>query len=80
MRYDQTVKVYLLLDKYKKENKELKEQLNIFKNLMLYYKKYVDAVYDLIILKNDVSEFRKWVKLSFGLRPGSDTSANLFSF
>ena len=39
MRYDQTVKVYLLLDKYKKENKELKEQLQIFKHLMSYYKK-----------------------------------------
>ena len=39
MRYDQTVKVYLLLDKYKKENKELKEELQIFKHLMSYYEK-----------------------------------------
>ena len=38
MRYDQTVKVYLLLDKYKRENTELKEQLKILKHLMSYYK------------------------------------------
>ena len=37
MRYDQTVKVYLLLDKYNRENTELKEQLKIFKHLMSYY-------------------------------------------
>ena len=41
MRYDQTVKVYLLLDKYKRENTELKEQLKIFKHLMSYYKKNI---------------------------------------
>ena len=64
MRYNQLAKPYLALDKTKQENWELQLLNKQYKQQMVYYKKYHDAVSNLLLGTIDINKFIEWCNIT----------------
>ena len=70
MRFNQLVDVYQSLDKLKIENRKLQNLVKYYKHETLFYKRYYDAIYSLILVRHDLSEFIKFIRRTFKFHHG----------
>ena len=65
MKFNQLSSLYLELDKYKTETVRLNKLIKFYKHETLFYKRFYDAICCLILQRNDICEFMKWLRLAF---------------
>ena len=61
MKFNQLSQLYLELEKYKTENNKLNKMIKYYKHESLFYKRYYDAIYFLLLQRGDLCEFIKFV-------------------
>ena len=74
MRNNQLANVYLELDKCKTENNKLNKLIKYYKHEALFYKRYYDAIYFLLLQRGDLCEFIKFVIRVFKHHDDGDMS------
>jgi hypothetical protein len=74
MKFNQLSSLYLELEKYKIENIKLNKLIKFYKHESLFYKRYYDAIYVLLLRRHDLCEFIKWIIRSFKHHNGDDMS------
>ena len=65
MKLNQLSNLYLELETYKNENIKLNKLIKYYKHESLFYKRYYDAIYCLLLRRNDLCEFMKWIIRAF---------------
>jgi len=61
MKFNQLSQLYLELEKYKTENNKLNKMIKYYKHESLFYTRYYDAIYFLLLQRGDLCEFIKFV-------------------
>ena len=74
MKFNQLSQLYLELEKYKTENTKLNKLIKYYKHESLFYKRYYDAIYFLLLRRGDLCEFIKFVIRVFKHHDDGDMS------